>query len=142
MFYIITNTRKNKIMPLSNDNLRNLLENNTPFSRFHPDYVADPRVDRYLSLLRNISRSAFCLQKTDTYAIAIAIEEEEGIDTPTNRDVIKDVYKIALTMLNSEQILGLNCLPSFPSPAVATVSEDAYNRVHHLHFAIQTWETL
>lgn len=141
MFYIITNTRKDNIMssmPICDDDLRKLLENQTPFSNLHPNYVADPEVDRILYCLRNISIMAFYLQKTYT----IAIEEEEEVDTPINRDVIKAFYEMALTMLKPEQISGLNRAPSFPSPSSETVSDDAYNHVHRLHFAYQNWEPL
>ncbi len=109
-----------------------MLNNNTPFSNFHPNYVANPEVDRTLYLLCKTVTYAFCLK--DIHAI-----EEEGVDTPINRNDIKAVYEMALTMLKPEQILGLSYIPSFPSPAVETVSEDAYNHVHQLHFAIQTW---
>ena len=117
--------------------LRNLLNDNMPFSNFHPGYVANPKRDRELSSLRKTVTCAFCLKYT--YAMT---KEVEGGDTSITRDDIKAVYEMALTMLNPEQISGLSYIPSFPSPAVETVSEDAYNRVHHLHFAYQTWETL
>jgi len=77
MFYIITNTRKDKIMssmPISEDDLSNLLGDKTPFSNHHPDYVANSKVDRILYRLRYISKMAIYLQKTYT----IAIEEEGG----------------------------------------------------------------
>jgi hypothetical protein len=111
-----------------------LLNDNTPFSNLHPNYVANPEVDRNLYSLRKTVTRAFCLKNTYTMTI-----EVEGVDTPINRDDIKAVYEMALTMLKPEQKLGLSYIPSFPSPAVETVSEDAYNHVHHLHFAIQTW---
>jgi hypothetical protein len=137
ILYIITNTRKDKIMssiPICEDALRNLLNDDTPFSNFHPNYVANSMRDRELSSLRKTVTCAFCLKYTDTMTL-----EEEGVDTPINRDDIKAVYEMALTMLKPKQKLGLSYIPSSPSPAVETVSEDAYNHVHHLHFAIQTW---
>ena len=138
ILYIITNTREDKIMssvPICEVALRNLLNNNTPFSNFHPNYVANPEVDRTLYLLCKTVTYAFCLK--NTYAI-----EVEGGDTPITRDDIKAVYEMALTMLKPEQKLGLSYIPSFQSPAVETVSEDAYNRVHQLYYAYQNWEIL
>jgi hypothetical protein len=110
-----------------------LLNNQTPFSNFHPDYVEDKETDRNLRKLYCISRNAFYLQNTN------AIEDN---DTPINRNDVKAFYEMVLTLLTPEQISGLNYIPSFPSPSPVTVSDDAYNHVHRLHFAFQTWEPL
>ena len=130
---------KNKFMSSigpSADAMRKLLNNQKPFSNLHPDYVEDKEADRNLQKLNCISKKALHLQNT------FAIEEEDDDGTTINRDNVDILYKMILPLLTPEQISELNCVPSLFPPFPATVSDDAYNHVHSLHIALQTWERL